>query len=404
MATQFQSPEHWMLGDAVTLKFPSGSAPGESTPLSRTGQPDDPYPLYYGQALALAGDFYAVLGQSIMGSQKNFAACFATLANAAPQELDGILAIMNDEARLMLTESRAGRDPSIKWEEKAKQFLVRYNAATGGSGTDYMPMGRMLKLAAENFDHFGLEAQQAYVAGHRLACAKAAQAAQVADPTAQEALLQQAYLMNAFADHFLTDLFASGHLRVPRRELAALTLDLPRATSLLSGVFGYPVTPKEAGPMVGNLLANCMHEEDGKSGLRVRSTDGSASWTAYGDSHLLDPKNSEGYAMAKEAVIASAQEVWTHGFAAPVSGSGSQDPPCRGLALSPDLSRIRTGEDQNPDALFVYDADLGVGVRKVLSDRTSHKWVFGGQWSAVSTLLQLKSGLTWDWLVYSWLS
>ena len=108
--------------------------------------------------------------------------------------------------------------------------------------------------------------------------------------------------------------------------------------------------------------------------------------------------------MAKEAVIASAQEVWTHGFAAPVSGSGSQDPPCRGLALSPDLSRIRTGEDQNPDALFVYDADLGVGVRKVLSDRTSHKWVFGGQWSAVSTLLQLKSGLTWDWLVYSWLS
>ncbi|MEF2985641.1 phospholipase, partial [Pseudomonas aeruginosa] len=72
--------------------------------------------------------------------------------------------------------------------------------------------------------------------------------------------LELAYAMNSFADHFLTDLFSAGHLRVPRKQLAAV------------------VTPGE----LGSLISRFMHDEDSKFGLKVRNAMG-AQWHAYGD-------------------------------------------------------------------------------------------------------------------------
>jgi hypothetical protein len=68
-------------------------------------------------------------------------------------------------------------------------------------------------LLAKNFDHFGDDAVKAWTAGHLLAIQVAINGYN--DPANGDSYLNQAYAINAFADHFLTDLFSAGHLRVP---------------------------------------------------------------------------------------------------------------------------------------------------------------------------------------------
>jgi hypothetical protein len=80
------------------------------------------------------------------------------------------------------------------------------------------PLGRYLKLAANNSDHFAEWSLAAYIAGHTAAVQQAA----LAKNSGDEKQLELAYAMNAFADHYLTDLFSAGHLRVPRKQLAAV--------------------------------------------------------------------------------------------------------------------------------------------------------------------------------------
>lgn len=80
-----------------------------------------------------------------------------------------------------------------------------------------------LRLGAINLDHFGQDARTAYNTGHAMAMRHASKASPTRDPkmSAEErqVYLDVSYRMNAFADHFLEDQFASGHLRTPRRHL-----------------------------------------------------------------------------------------------------------------------------------------------------------------------------------------
>jgi hypothetical protein len=89
-------------------------------------------------------------------------------------------------------------DQSFVFDEITKEL--------GSPGLDY------IELAKINYDHFGTNARLAYNAGHALALAEASQG------TIES--LEQAYAINAFADHFLEDSFASGHMRVPREALS----------------------------------------------------------------------------------------------------------------------------------------------------------------------------------------
>src|SRR5206468_1692437 len=136
-----------------------------------------------------------------------------------------------------------------------------YNRATGGGSfiSALFPRGRFLELAGVNFDHFGRDAVAAYRAAHAAACQAAREAKDAGSAAEQRRGLERAYLMNAGADHFLTDLFASGHLRVPRRELHE---------------HGFV-------KMVGDLLAKRMHDEDNQLGLVVVNRR-RQEWRAYG--------------------------------------------------------------------------------------------------------------------------
>lgn len=88
-------------------------------------------------------------------------------------------------------------------------------------------------------------------------------------PEQTAAMLGTAYAYNAFADHFLTDLFASGHLRTSRLELRE------------------QCTLPVVGGLTGDLLARFMHDEDCPYGLTVHNARGDTR-TGYGDKRLRD--------------------------------------------------------------------------------------------------------------------
>lgn len=72
-------------------------------------------------------------------------------------------------------------------------------------------------IAWLNFDHFGRDAVTCYTAGHFHALQLARKAAEQTNNVEKSKLLNKAYLADAAACHYLTDLFSSGHQRAPRR-------------------------------------------------------------------------------------------------------------------------------------------------------------------------------------------
>ncbi|WP_224362440.1 hypothetical protein [Hyalangium versicolor] len=158
--------------------------------------------LTYGEVVALAGDYYAT-----------------------PEELASELTPSVAEAIRGVTPQDEGT------------FLLN----THRGWFDYA------MLANENQDHFSPRNWARYARHH----AEALQLALDRD-------LDAALVRNAFADHFLTDAFASGHLRVPRDGLVGLS---------------------------GALPTRKMHDEENVQGLWVQSASGFV-WRAYGDDQL----------------------------------------------------------------------------------------------------------------------
>jgi hypothetical protein len=166
-----------------------------------------------------------------------------------------------------------------------------------------------LQLLLVNFDHFSDDcALLAYRAGHAVAMERARQAgeayrAQVANfgslsVTQRRTAISQArrelevaYSMNAFADHFLTDLFSAGHVRTPRLRLN----DLCGEVAILGASSA--------------IAAQWMHDEDNRNGLLVRNRRGDT-FVTFGDASFFDPRNNVSQALLREAVDLSRLEVY----------------------------------------------------------------------------------------------
>jgi hypothetical protein len=93
-----------------------------------------------------------------------------------------------------------------------------------------------------------------------------------------------AWAMNAAADHFLTDAFSGGHIRVPRAKLHA-----------------------EGKP--GDIKSKIFHDLDNEYGVEVTNLRGDKPWTAYGDEMLKDTRNTQNRTLAEEAVTLSKQDI-----------------------------------------------------------------------------------------------
>ena len=164
------------------------------------------------EIIALAGDFYGIPKHPIIDPLKGededdpdrhqrFRDAYSTLARAPKDELQ------NELDKLLATlqkETEDGRSiDAEKWDK-----------ITGGKWFFGIPVkwGKMLHLAENNYDHFLPYAKDAYLTGHKLAINKAREAGKHRGDD-EKRLLHEAFSMDAFACHFLTDSFASGHIR-----------------------------------------------------------------------------------------------------------------------------------------------------------------------------------------------
>ncbi len=289
-----ESAEHAWIGDRITLTFERGRQDAKDITLNTGGNRR----LTYGQLIALGGDLYGVVGAPISTAKQPMSAfenAWNSLVWPAEGELAQILAVLDKEIATVAKFVDAGIEPSNAYKDLGDDLSGEWNRITGGGTFFYAmyPMGRYLKLAAENWDHFTHFAVDAYQAGHNVAMDKAKLIKLEFHEDQWDFALEEAYAMNAFADHFLTDLFSAGHLRAPRKELYdTITLPIPGA-----------------GANLGSLLVRCMHDEDSRLGLNVTNKN-KDSWVAFGDKALRDSKSKANADMVTRAVQESADDVW----------------------------------------------------------------------------------------------
>lgn len=281
----FTAGEHAMIGDSIQLKF----ANEKVTPSLKL---ENGLQLTYGEIMIL-GDFYGLPGKAIAEGkspeerQSRFMSAFNQFAShtQSVQETEAIIKVMRKEQEIIQNALNEGKDLNETYKQISDDQNRQYNCITGGGCGDYwwLDKGRYLYLAETDYDHFGYDAVVAYEVGHKAALEQAKLAREQGRPE----LLEKAYAMNAFASHYLSDRFSSGHMRTPRRELSD------------------HVSPST----VGSLLSHYMHEEESGFGLTVTNHRGDR-WVAYGDKRFLEAKSETHRLIVEEAIQKSADEVY----------------------------------------------------------------------------------------------
>lgn len=272
----FGSSEHVCIGEAVQLKGLPDNTPLLVKSVTR---------IYFHHIVALAGDFYGIAGQAIslpggddLAKTQRFLAAFDTLDKANPDQIRRIILEIDQECI-------AVRNSSLPHHCYSQQMMEKNNAILKIKSD-------INDLLADNSDHFSVNAQDAYRIGHTEALKVAQEAGKKSDLEG----LKRAYALDAFACHFLTDLFAAGHIRNQRGELE---------TFLISKLnFSQNWAKKLAG-----ILTGAQHEKDGHDGLNVANKKGE-SWRAYGDGHFFAPKNGANKNQVIIATQASADEIY----------------------------------------------------------------------------------------------
>jgi hypothetical protein len=239
--------------------------------------------LQYGELVALSGDFYET-PEALFDEKPSplpwlwESNDLSDLRTLFQHELDWIERRLDDTC-----DCRPYPDENIRLAWNAKSYV---------------------ELALRNTDHFGWHNQLAYVRHHRAALDMAARSTDPEDP-----LLRQALYTNAFADHFLTDGFAAGHIRVPRAEIcdwAAARGDSESVAGALSKLLHDQDGHVDLGSLHGGNSEVARHDRQGL-GLPVRNAHDER-WETYCDGQLFLNK-SEDDAAVKWAVEAVADSV-----------------------------------------------------------------------------------------------
>lgn len=244
--------------------------------------------LDFGDVIALAGDFYAHLDDRAA----------ADFADAWPA-MTGFAGWLAGDYRAATLLGDAAKD-----REELRDLLIRKADSQGLAGElgtilfdgvvlARYPARRYLALASQNFCHFGREASSLWERYQARARESAAAAGALADPGAAKRAFEGALVVLAFGCHFLTDAFASGHMRVPRRLLA-------ERFGLLRG---------------SGQQSRVMHEEDNEHGLWVTAREEAGLprrevWVAFGDGMLLRAEAEPHLARVREAVRVAVEELF----------------------------------------------------------------------------------------------
>lgn len=267
----FGSSEHMAIAKGTTLPHIG------IEPLLQKGQTS----IHFHHIIALAGDYYGVYGKAIAAAEtikekrERFLEAFATLEKANCEEIEQLILLIEQD--FQQDERSALPHHCYSSQLSAREGKLKKIKPDVG------------ELLIDNSDHFYKQAKKAYRIGHTLAIEEARKA------KGQPAGLKRAYAMDAFACHFLTDLFASGHLRNQRLELEIFLKQIG---------FGIDLAKKFAG-----ILTGAQHEKDGAEGLNVKNGRREY-WRAYGDGCYRTPKNAYNKTKAIEATQSSIDEVY----------------------------------------------------------------------------------------------
>jgi subtilisin family serine protease len=197
---RYESGEHVWLGDRgyeLALADAEITAAVDRNEYRLIARQDGSERFRYGELVALSGDFY-----------RSPADLYWEKPGAVPWLWEE-----ND-----LSDIRAAFGKELEAIREQQQAAVSY---PDSNMTYWWNAKGYIELALDNTDHFGWHNLKAYCRHHAKALEFAQQASAVRQVDAAKAaeLLRQAIFTNAFADHFLTDGFAAGHIRVPRAEI-----------------------------------------------------------------------------------------------------------------------------------------------------------------------------------------
>jgi len=357
----FTAGEHVSLGDEIQLR----SIPGNTRTIQLLTLHNG-IKLTYGEIMSL-GDFYGTpdlpvsYGKTRAEKERLFLAAFDgfSATQQVTKEVHKILDVTHEEQAAIATAISHGERLEDVYKRLSEDHSKRYNCITGGGCGDrwWLSQGRYLKLARTDYDHFGEHAVSAYEVGHALAIEQAI----AARSEGNIQMLETAYAMNAFASHFLSDRFSTGHMRTPRRELDE------------------NATPA----FVGSLLSHYMHDEESESGLRVHNTRGDH-WAAFGDKHYFDDNSARHREMLREALQVSADEV----NEAYINGMRRISSEVTRIIPLADSEGSKIGDDIAP--MFYWDEEESKLMRRDNLANT-HDFHFRSDWWGWSTFLELSS-------------
>jgi len=215
---RFESGEHQWLG----MRGAEAACKGDTAKfkmLCELPRLNDKRPITYGEIVALSGDFY--------GSAEE-------LFQEKPARVSWWKG-SND-----LEELRKQFATELNWMADAKRHE---KAGYPNNTLSFAWIAKSyLELAEDNVPHFGWHNIKRYCESHTTALEYASKAGA---PTVDDENWLRAVFHNGFADHFLTDGFAAGHIRVPRQQI-------------IEWAKGQNYSSKLAG-----LLSKVLHDQDG---------------------------------------------------------------------------------------------------------------------------------------------
>lgn len=186
---KFGAAEHQELGNAgyikacISFKCPS-----------TIDRKDKSESFSYGEIVSLSGDFYETW-EKLDSDRARVAGAFI---DKDYNDLDRFRAAVREELAAMNEQEN---DSTKTLPDQNQNYALAF-------GVEYVAM------ATNNVDHFGWHNMKRYVKEHGEAIKKALEGFSDKNPEK----LRQALIINGFADHFLTDGFASGHIRIPRAQ------------------------------------------------------------------------------------------------------------------------------------------------------------------------------------------
>ncbi|RDW72772.1 uncharacterized protein DSM5745_07944 [Aspergillus mulundensis] len=345
----FEAAEH----EAIAKNLHLWEIWGHHCPASKTLETihagsQQPVALNFGRIIALAGDFYTnrtsnspeaytpICGRFFKSNESPMSR-FRNAVESLRTDADGFLRkiweMIGHEGDLIDAARRHGHSPAsafhsgqvpphihpdnCKLPDDAEWFMAMWR------GIDKPLMSLYAWLAYTNADHFGDDAVMAYSIGHAIALRTAREAKTRKTPQEQAQGLHLAYIYEAFAAHYLTDLFSAGHLRAPRHLLHSSNSKL-MASCMLSKLgidlskfdikdIKKCITADAPEIPIWDIQQRYMHDDDCATGLLVKSRNGDE-WIAYGDKQYFESKNAVNRARAEFCLQASIDEVYQVGF------------------------------------------------------------------------------------------